>query len=501
MEQTVAIRGQPIPIGRMTADRRQWRRTHPSASGQSLHTLPHSPQVFKGLGETRTRLQNQGSCGRCTAQESKDVSIAVLQNYALSARCAHQYRKVPCQFETRYTTMAKHFIDVDRLQAETTLEEAAAKCGAQLDARQTGKEARIDCPYGCPDDHEGRKEIAVNTEHPQKVFFCHAYQCGFRGNLLTLMHGWLTGEKPTGGRLTGAEFNRIKQVLAGRPPAALSRTPGPSAATPPEEPPAHRQRNVPLANSDNESARGLVDVDGKFVVETAQMGPKASAYVRRRPFLSPELMRKWRVGYLPTDGGGDKRGWSLRGNLVYPLLSVDDKVLGWIGRDPGYEEKLGAWEQSDRSKQPPVKHRFPKGLHRGLEFFGQQGSRLKEPGYREAIARHGILVVEGFNDVLALDALGIPAIGMMSNRMTEAQVEKLALWAKRLTEGKVSLMLDCEEPGDEGAKEGVWQLLQEGLDVRLAWTQAMHDGRFRGRQPESLTREEWMEVIQPAIIR
>jgi 5S rRNA maturation endonuclease (ribonuclease M5) len=212
-------------------------------------------------------------------------------------------------------------------------------------------------------------------------------------------------------------------------------------------------------------------------------------------------MRKWRVGYLPTDGGGDKRGWSLRGNIVYPLLSVDDKLLGWIGRDPAHAEKLAEWERSDRSKKEPAKHRFPKGLHRGLEFFGQQVSRLKEPGYREAIERHGILVVEGFNDVIALDAIGVPSIGIMSNRMTEAQIEKLALWARRLAGGRVSLMLDCEETGDTGAKEAAWQLLQRGLDVRLAWSQSMHGGRFRGRQPESLSAEEWQEAIEAAIVR
>jgi len=47
--------------------------------------------------------------------------------------------------------------------------------------------------------------------------------------------------------------------------------------------------------------------------------------------------------------------------------------------------------------------------------------RLKEPGYRESIARHGIIVVEGFNDVISLDNLGIPAVAIMSNRITERQ--------------------------------------------------------------------------------
>jgi hypothetical protein len=112
--------------------------------------------------------------------------------------------------------MAKQYIDVDRLQAETTLGEAAAKCSVHLDVRQSGKEARIDCPFGCDGDHQGKREVSVDTQHPQKLFYCHAYQCQFRDNLLTLMHGWLTGQKPAGGRLNGAEFTRVRDVLAGK---------------------------------------------------------------------------------------------------------------------------------------------------------------------------------------------------------------------------------------------------------------------------------------------
>jgi hypothetical protein len=145
------------------------------------------------------------------------------------------------------------YIDVDRLQAEITLEEAAAKCGVQVELRGSGPEVRVDCPFRCPGDHGGKREISVNTANPQKVFQCHAYQCGFRGNLLTLMHGWLTGRKPTGGKLKGDEFQRVKQVLAGtaaptaRPPAPPS---GPtSAPAPSETPPAPRPSNTPLIDA------------------------------------------------------------------------------------------------------------------------------------------------------------------------------------------------------------------------------------------------------------
>jgi len=132
------------------------------------------------------------------------------------------------------------YLDVDRLQAETTLEGAAAKCGIPLDVKGSGAEVRIDCQFGCGGDHAGRKEIAINTENPQKIFQCHPYPCGFRGNLLTLMRGFLTTSKPSGGKLKGDEFQRVKKVLAGINQPVVSRralAAGSSKSSPPSTPP------------------------------------------------------------------------------------------------------------------------------------------------------------------------------------------------------------------------------------------------------------------------
>lgn len=389
------------------------------------------------------------------------------------------------------------YVNVDELQAQTSLDEAARLCGTTLDVRGHGKEVRIDCPFGCPGDHCGRKEVAIKVENPQKVLMCHAYSCKFRGNLLTLMHGWLTGSKPTGGKLKGEEFQRVRNLLVERASATVPRNPADTVAV--ESAPAELVRNVPLAESLEEKVRELHNIDEKFLVDVADMNPAAAAYVRRHPALSPESMRKWRVGYLPNDGGGDKRGWSLRGNIIYPVLSEDGKVLAWAGRDVNYEEKEREFSQftaeARGSKEAPAKHRFPKGFHRGMELFGQQATRLKEPGYREFIAMHGIIVVEGFNDVIGLDNLGIPAVGIMSNRMTEMQIEKVARWATQLAAGKVVLMFDCEQTGSDGAKEGLWEFAQRQLDVRLAWTPSMYGGEFAGRQPETMNHEECLRTI------
>lgn len=396
------------------------------------------------------------------------------------------------------------YTSVDDLQARITLAEAAGKCGVSLNAQGTGRQIRLDCPFGCEGDHAGKRELSVDAQNPQKVFCCHAYGCQVRGNLLTLMHGWLTSTLPASGRLIGAEFKRVRDVLVGT--AAPAPSPSPSRApSTPAEVPTKPIRNLPLAENDNEKARELVTLDEKFVTDVASMLPAAASYVRRHPSLSLASMQKWRVGVLPQDGGGDKRGWSLRGQLLYPLLAEDGQLLAWVARDPQFEQKERAFnalpaEQRAREKKP-AKHRFPVDFHRGLELFGQHGSRLEEPGYREWIARYGIIVVEGFNDVIGLDALGIPAVGIMSNRITEGQVAKIERYARRLSGGKVVLLFDADAPGDDGAKEAAWQLLQRDLDVRLGWTKFMHGGAFDGRQPETLTEEEWDQMICKGITR
>ena len=89
----------------------------------------------------------------------------------------------------------------------------------------------------------------------------------------------------------------------------------------------------------------------------------------------------------------------------------------------------------------------------------------------------------------------------MSNHITEHQIEKIARWAMQLANGKVSLLFDCEQTGDDGAKEARWLFSERGLDVRLGWSQAMHGGAVKGRQPEQLSRDEWNSVIQPVLVR
>ena len=132
-----------------------------------------------------------------------------------------------------------------------------------------------------------------------------------------------------------------------------------------------------------------------------------------------------------------------------------------------------------------------KGFHRGIELFGQH--QLKAKGVPAKLAGLGLPLVEGPNDVIRLEALGVPAVGLCSNTITREQADKAARLARELTNGIVTVFLDCDPEGENGMKQCLGYLAQL-TPVRLAWTSKMYGGKFKGRQPESLTPEEWAEI-------
>jgi hypothetical protein len=257
------------------------------------------------------------------------------------------------------------------------------------------------------------------------------------------------------------------------PPAAESQAPAEPA---PEKRPL---ANPPLSASPNERARALVNLDEKFLVDVAAMSPRAASYFRRRPFVSPEVCRRWRMGYLPRDTGGDHAGGTMRGTIVDPMLSETGEVLTWFGRDPEYEARHQEWVIGGKQGREPEKFHFVKGVHRRLELFGQH--RLAEDGAAEKLSGLGLLVVEGPNDVMALDVVGVPAVGLCSNTVTKEQTTKIARLAKSRNGGVVTLMLDCDPEGESGACQAAVEIAQL-CPVRSAWLTSMHGGTFKGRQ-------------------
>lgn len=385
------------------------------------------------------------------------------------------------------------FINVDELMPQITLEQAAAFYGVALpELKRIGAETRTACFLNCGKTAAtGDRVLAIQTEDPARKWHCHSYSCGGKGGNLVSLCDLMKPGANAGGRPRGARFKEIaadiRAMVGGQ-----TLSPAPCAAAPASAPPEAEKVNVPLKDSPNERARGLTNLDHKFVVDVGQMSPDASAYLRRRPFLTSDVCRSWQLGYLPQHvGGEDRSGGTLRGKIVYPYLSEAGELLCWFGRDPGYEAKHAKWQASDKSDKEPAKFTYPKGFHRGLELWNQHA--LRQPEAIEQLQGLGLVVVEGANDVIRLATFGVPAVALCSNTITREQAAKAARLARAVAGGAVTVFLDCDAEGLTGMRQALGYLAQV-VPVRLAWSDKMYAGQFKGRQPESLSQEEWQEI-------
>lgn len=392
---------------------------------------------------------------------------------------------------------------LDQLKADVTFEQVAAYYGTLLpELQRSGDEVRLACFLNCgKTEPTGNRAIAINTSTPDARWKCHQYGCTRKGDLVTLAHllkpGFDGSENPRGDRFK-AILSDLEAIAGGTVPSGGG-TPRPAVAAA-ESPRAQPEVNLPLKDSANERARELTNLDAKFIVEPDEMSPAAASYFRRRPWLTPGLAKQWRMGYLPKDSGGDRSGGTMRGKVVYPLVDGNGDVLAWFGRDPEFEANHQKWLQSGRAGVEPIKTRFVKGFHRGLELFGQHRNwqALRE---REAFSELGLLVVEGPNDVMRLDTLLHASVGLCGNQITAEQTDKIAAIASEFANRRVTLLLDTDAEGEAGAKQVLWELAQRGLQVQLGWSRTMFAGKYADRQPESMTDEELNELIDGRNIR
>lgn len=78
--------------------------------------------------------------------------------------------------------------------------------------------------------------------------------------------------------------------------------------------------------------------------------------------------------------------------------------------------------------------------------------------------------------------------------MHACRKDTLAGYAKAKAGGRVTLLLDNDIEGENGARQALWELAQYDIDVRLAWSRSMHGGKHTNRQAEDLDWKSWQEL-------
>lgn len=390
--------------------------------------------------------------------------------------------------------------DVDQLIEQTPLDLVLQQYGLPL-SRPGTTEYRMKCVFSeaCSDSQYGNLSVKLDSA---KRIFCHV--CETKGNLLTLLHGLETHQPPTGGRLRGQEFKsavaalRTINGLVDSPSLTNSKAAVASQtqAAPKAQPNQQAERpaitvNVPMRRHEKEAARELANLHEELITDVTQMSPEAAAYVRKRSWMTPEVLAQWGIGWIPGNG----RSLFRKNYMVYTQRDFRGEVVSYSGRELTFESKWEKWlKQNKPEGKKPNKHRYVSGFHRGAELYGGQASRLEEPYVKESLSEHGVVVVESANNVVRLACLGVCAVGLCSNKATQQQIEMVAKFAKQVANNRVMLLPDCDEQGEAGFKELLWRLAENGLDVKLGVSSQMFDGKFAGMQPEDFTNDDWNQI-------
>lgn len=379
--------------------------------------------------------------------------------------------------------------DVDQLIEQTSVDQVLMHYGKQPSRKASG-EHRMQCVFNeaCADSQYGH--LTVNLDDPANRIYCHS--CGVRGNLLTLIHGLEKHEPPSGGRLRGDQFKsavaKLRDIAGQTEVESVPHAKPAVQKTADSPPPAV---NVPLMRHEKEAARDLADLCDDLITDVSQMSPEAAQYVRKRPWMTPELLQKWGVGWIPGNG----RSLFRKTYLVYTHRNERSEIVSYSGRDLSFEAKWQKWlRQGKPEGKKPNKHRYVSGYHRGRELYGGQVKRMEELYVRESLAKRGVVVTEGMNEVLRMETLGVAAVGLGSNKATAAQVDKLVRFARTTGGNRIVLLPDCDDEGETAFKELLWKLSEHHVVVRLGCSSQMFGGLFAGRQPEDFTVDEWRQI-------
>lgn len=372
--------------------------------------------------------------------------------------------------------------DVDQLIERTSLDSVLSHYGLPM-SQNGAREHRMKCVFNeaCSDSKYGNLAVSLDVA---KQIYCHT--CNVRGNLLTLIHGLETHQPPDGGRLRGQEFKaavaKLREINGIASSPAISKSMSSSAATTEsstattslgtasntssESAKPVMLSNISLHRHDKEAARELADLWKDLETNIANMSPEAAAYVRKRAqWLTPELMQKWGCGWIPGNG----RSLFRKNYFVYTHRNTRGDIVSYSGRDLTFEKKWDAWVKAGKPEgKKPNKHRYVSGFHRGAELYGGFASRLQEPHIQESLEKHGLVVVEGMNDVIRLDELSICAVGLCSNRATEQQVDMLQKFAQKVANGRLTLFPDADQEGETGFKDLLWNLSSSSVQVTIA---------------------------------
>ena len=183
------------------------------------------------------------------------------------------------------------------------------------------------------------------------------------------------------------------------------------------------------------------------------------------------------AGMLIAPEGGGQPYDRFRDRLMFPILDARGRIVSFGGR---------AMNPDDRAKylNGPESPLF----HKGSTLYGLPEARRILGA--ESKGEQGIVVVEGYMDVIACQRAGVPAVAPMGTALTEEQMERL--W--RVSAEPV-LCFDGDAAGRRAAYRAIERalpLLKSGRSFRFALLEG-------GQDPDDILRDKGAPALRQAV--
>lgn len=192
------------------------------------------------------------------------------------------------------------------------------------------------------------------------------------------------------------------------------------------------------------SERGFTDE----MIERFQLGYSPEEW---RAFTDDALAAGYKLEKLEKTGvtvvNGDKKFDRFRGRVMFPILNVAGKVIGFGGRILKTDAKAAKYLNSPESDI----------YHKSKVLYGLYQSR------KAIVEKDVCYLVEGYTDVISMHQSGITnVVASSGTALTQDQIRLIRRYTKNIT-----ILYDGDPAGIKASLRGIDLILEEGMNVRV----------------------------------
>jgi len=188
--------------------------------------------------------------------------------------------------------------------------------------------------------------------------------------------------------------------------------------------------------------------------------------------ISEETIRKFGVVYC-TAG-------MMKGRIAFPIRSRDGEIMAYAGR---------AVKQADEEENG--KYRFPPRFNKLLELYNIDRI-VDSKEAKKAVKDFGLIVVEGFTDVLRLDQEGFPNVVALMGSVMGPKQKAMLLDPQINPTRRLTLFLDNDKAGEQGKRKIASECIYgEGFVRYVPWGSAPEGNA----EPEHFDRDQLIKFL------